>query len=199
MKFHVTDLDALLWYRRIEGMPLEDIRGRLLRTKEPNEQMKMGTAWHSILENPPDEIDTIEKDGFTFKVECDCHLLLPQIREIRAEKDYPIDNYTVALTGGTDGITANLVTDHKLTFKPNPETYFDSYQWRAYLDIFGADVFQYYIYSARQDRKTGEIVIYDISPMSMYRYPEMVEDLTSGIRDLVGFCKEWVPELWKQS
>lgn len=194
MIFHVTDLDGLIWYRRIENMGLDEIKGRLLRTAEPNEQMQIGTAWHSILENPPDEIRKIERNGFRFRVDCDFSLELPQIREIRAQKSYRIGDYSVSLTGGCDGVSGSLVSDHKLTFKPNPESYFDSYQWKAYLDIFGGDTFRYYIYSARQDRKTGEIVIYDISTMSLYRYPEMQNDLLVGIRELVEFCREWVPE-----
>lgn len=192
MILHVTDLDSMLWYRRIDGMTVDDMRARLLRTAEPKPEMLKGTAWHSVLENPPDEIDSIEKDGFKFRMDCDATLPLPQIREIRAYKIYPVGGQGVTLTGGCDGISGNVVMDHKLTFKPKPETYFSSYQWRAYLDIFNADIFRYWIYSARE--KAGEIVIHDISEMTMHRYPEMVPDLMRGILDLVQFCEEYVPE-----
>ncbi|MDA3834479.1 MAG: hypothetical protein PF495_13925 [Spirochaetales bacterium] len=191
---HVTDLDSMIWYRRIEGMTVDDMRGRLLRTAEPNDQMRTGTAWHAILENPPAEIETIMRGGFTFRVDCDAELTVPQIREIRASKTYHVDGVDVRLTGGCDGISGNVVTDHKLTFKPKPENYFGSYQWRAYLDIYEADIFEYVIYSAKHDRKTGEVVIHDISTMRMYRYPEMISDIMGGILDLVRFFKEHVPE-----
>ncbi len=193
MIFHVTDLDALVWYHKTESMTVGDVLGRLLRTEEPNELMLKGTAWHSILEGPPETIDAIERNGFAFRVDCDAEISLPQIREIRGEKDYTIDGKAVTLTGGCDGISGNKVTDHKLTFRPNPETYFESFQWRAYLDIFNADIFEYIIYSAR-DRK-DETIIYDISPMLMYRYPEMERDLEQGIRNLVGFCQIHMPNL----
>ena len=193
-QFQVTDLDGWLWYNRIEDMTKEELIGRLLRTEPANEKMLMGTAWHSVLENPPDELTTIEKDGFTFQVECNAEIILPQVREVRANKTYFVDGVEVTLTGKVDGITGNEIDDHKLTFNSNPENYMESYQWRAYLDIFNADVFKYIVYSAYDN---GVITIRDIYPMKVYRYPQMIADLESGIRDLLGFVKEHVPEMIK--
>lgn len=191
--FHVTDLESWRWYNLMESRTKDEFIGGLLRTEPPNEKMLMGTAWHSILENPPDVIDTVERDGFTFIVECDGEIILPQIREIRATKEYDVDGCTVTLTGGCDGITAYEVGDHKLTFRPNPENYMDSYQWRAYLDIYNADIFKYFIYHGYQ--KGNTVTIKDYSTMNMYRYPRMVDDLLVGVRGLLGFVKEYVPEL----
>lgn len=193
IELHVTDLDSMVWFRKIEDMTVGEMRGRLLRTEPANEKMKMGTAWHSVLEDPPETIDMIERDGITFRVECAAEITIPQVREIRAVKTYRIDGAEVTLTGGCDGISGNKITDHKLTFNPNPETYFESFQWRAYLDIFGADSFKYIIYSATE--KKGEIIIRDVSTLVMYRYPEMVNDLEEGIRDLLTFVKDHVPEM----
>ena len=193
---HVTDLDAYLWYQRIESMTADELRGRLLRTEPPNAAMLAGTAWHSILENPPDEISTIERNGFTFRVECDAEIALPQVREIRASKSYLVDGVKVTLTGGCDGISGNVVKDHKLTFRPNPETYAESYQWRAYLDIYNANIFQYLLYHAIE--KPDAIVIRDVSTMHFYWYPGIRADLEIGIRDLLGFVRERVPEMIKE-
>jgi hypothetical protein len=190
MILHVTDLDSYQWYKRIESMTKDEMVKRLNRTSEPNERMQIGTAWHDILENPPDSIDEIERGGYKFKVDCDKTITLPQIREIRATKTYTIGEQKVTLTGKCDGITGLLVDDHKLTFKPNLETYFDSYQWRAYLDIFSADIFEYLIYPARQKNK--EITIKDVVKLRMYRYPGMHDDVVSGIRELVQFINEHV-------
>ena len=191
--FHCTDLDSMLWYRKLEEMTVDEMRGRLLRTEPANEKMAMGTAWHSVLENPPEEICEIEMNGYKFRIDCDAEICLPQIREVRANAAYEIDGATVTLTGKVDGITGATITDHKLTFRENLETYCDSYQWRAYLDIFGADRFDYIIYEAAE--KNGVIVVKNISVISMYRYPEMRQDLMEGVRDLLGFVKEHVPEM----
>lgn len=193
---HVTDLEQWRWYNLMEAKTKEDLVGSLLRTEPPNDKMMMGTAWHSILENPPDVIDEVEKDGFVFKVECDGEIFLPQVREIRATKDYVVDDCVVTLTGGCDGITAYEVGDHKLTFRPNPENYLESYQWRAYLDIYDADVFKYFIYHGVQKGKT--VSIKDFSTMKMYRYPNMFEDIMVGVRGLLGFVNDHVPELIKR-
>ncbi|MCP4569063.1 MAG: hypothetical protein GY841_15925 [FCB group bacterium] len=189
---HVTDIDSYVWFRRIESMTVEEMRGRLLRTAPANDQMRMGTAWHSILEDPPEEIDEIERDGFTFNVACDAEIVLPQIREVRACENYFIDGVEIRLTGKCDGASGNKITDHKLTFKPNPTTYTTAYQWRAYLDIFNADVFEYIIYSAR--KKKDIVTIHDVSTMRMYRYPGMESDLKVGIFELLQFIKAYVPE-----
>ncbi len=191
--FRVTDLDSMIWYRNIEDMTVDQMKARLLRTEPPNDSMKIGTAWHKILENPEKEIDSIEQDGITFRIDCDCQIFLPQIREIRADKTYIIGNNEVTLSGGCDGISGNKIIDHKLTFHENLDTYFESYQWRAYLDIFNADIFEYYIYSAKETK--DEIVINNVSSIKMYRYPAMIANLKLGIQDLLEFVNQHVPEL----
>lgn len=195
VKFHVTDLDSILWFNRLEDMTTKELIDRLMRKSSPNESMLAGTAWHSILENPPEEIGEIEKDGFDFKVTCDCEIIMPQIREIRASKKYEVDGFSVTLTGGCDGITGNEVSDHKLSFNPNPDTYFTSYQWKAYLDIYQADIFNYIIYHAKE--KDGAIEICDVSKLTMYSYPGMETDLVDGIRNLLNFAKDHMPFIFK--
>lgn len=191
--FRVTDLDSMIWYNNLENMSVADMRERLLRTGAPNAKMEIGTTWHSILEDAPDYIDIVEKNGIKFNIHADSQIIMPQIKEIRVNKVYMVDGDEIELSGKCDGITGNLITDHKLTFHEDVETYFDSYQWRAYLDIFNADVFQYYIYSAKEDKDC--IAINNVSTLKMYRYPEMYDDIVKGIRDLVRFVKSHVPEL----
>lgn len=190
--FRVTDLDSMLWFLKLENMTVEDMRKRLTHTEPPNEKMAIGTAWHSILEDPPDSISEIEKNGITFRIECEYGVILPQVREIRAEAVYHIGHDEITLSGGCDGISGNIITDHKLTFRENLDTYFESYQWRAYLDIFNADIFQYYLYSAKQSKDA--VVITDMSEIKMYRYPELKDDVIKGIRDLLIFVNEYIPE-----
>ena len=203
VKLHVTDLDSFSWYQKLDNMTDEEMRNRLLRLEPAKEIMNMGTAWHSVMEeatkwhsivNIPFSVFTkAMKGGFTFHIECDSEIVLPQVCEIRAQKVYCVDGYQVTLTGKTDGITGNKIDDHKLTFNPQPENYLEAFQWRAYLDIFNADIFEYIIYSAKQDEKS--ITIYDISKIKLYRYPKMINDIETGIRNLLEFVKNRVPEM----
>ena len=192
MKIRVTDLDAILWYHKIEEMTAEQLVARLMRTEPPNEKMFIGTSFHSLLESCPYKIDSALENGYKFTITCDAEIKAPQIQEIRAQKEYDIDGRRVVLSGKCDGITGNKVVDHKLSFRPNPEYYFESYQWRAYLDIFNADVFQYILYSAKQNG--SDIEIYDISVMDMYRYPGMKEDVIMGVRNFLDFVDHNCPE-----
>lgn len=195
LTFHVTDLDQYSWYLRLEDMTPEDLAKRLRHDSPPNDKMAMGTAWHSVLENPPDSIDKVDMDGYTFLVDCEKSIILPQVREIRANKTYHVDGFDVTLTGKVDGITGNTITDHKLSFRPDLENYFDSYQWRAYLDIFNADRFNYYVYHAKEPAEgSKKITITDVSGMSLYRYPDMIKDLEKGISDLLFFVRMYMPE-----
>lgn len=188
MRIRVTDIDSWAWYLKLENMTAEELAKRLRREEPPNDKMLMGTAFHDILENPKtDEIDEIEHGGYKFIINCDCSIRLPQIREIRASKTYRVNGVEVDLSGKVDGIDIPVVTDHKLTFNCNLENYFASYQWRAYLDIFNADKFVYYVYSATQ--KGNTVFINDVSEVSMYRYPEMQSDLLYGVSGLLNFMK----------
>lgn len=199
MRVHVTDLDQLIWFRRIEEMTIEELVSRLRRESPPNRAMELGTAWHSILEEPPeDDLVAVERNGFTFVVECDAEITLPQVREIRAEKTYMVDGIAVTLTGGCDGISGNVVTDHKTASKLDPERYADSYQWRAYLDIFGADVFEYILYQALDRGEDKPVIIKDVMPFRFYRYPDMEADLMAVIRQFVEFAREHLPERIQQ-
>lgn len=197
MKIHVTDLDQLLWFRRLDSMTLDDLVSRLRREAPANRAMEMGTAWHSVMENPPeDEFAAVERDGFNFVVECDAEITLPQVREIRAQKTYVVDGTQVTLTGGCDGITGNTVIDHKLTARPDPEKYFDSYQWRAYLDIYEADIFRYVLWHAKDE---GErVLIRDVSELPLYRYPKMKDDLLAGVFEFVDFARSHLPERFEE-
>lgn len=198
MRITPTELDQIVWFKRLEDMTLEDLVSRLRREAPPNRAMEMGTAWHSVLEHPPsDSLSVVERDGYTFVIECDAEVTLPQIREIRSSSTYDVDGVPVTLDGGVDGITGNVVTDHKLTSRPDPEKYFGSMQWRAYLDIYEADVFEYVLYHAKDE---GErIIIRDVQPFRLYRYPGMRDDLMAALREFVDFARIHLPERFTEA
>jgi hypothetical protein len=196
IKIHTTDIESFRWYQQIESMTADEMISRLLRTEPENEKMRLGTLWHEIMEGKPDEITSIQRDGYTFEVTFDYEIEFPEICEIRTSKTYIIDGIEVSVTGKCDGITGNRVDDHKLTFRPNPDNYLESFQWKSYLDMFNADRFRYIIYAAKQKGKV--ISINDISTLEVYRYPAMVDDLVSGIRQLVNFIVGYVPQMVMQ-
>lgn len=191
MRLRVSELDQFRYYANSE-MTAQELQQRLRGEVPASRKMDAGTAWHAVLENPPAEVDVIESQGFTFRVECDATLRLPQVREIRAERTYCIDGEPVTLSGGCDGITALLVGDHKLTERPDVERYAQAYQWRAYLELFNATAFDYWLWHAAE--KDGVFVIRDMHAVRFWRYPEMHDDLMAGLRDFVEFARFFLPE-----
>ncbi|MFW5973408.1 MAG: hypothetical protein ACOCTG_05385 [Bacteroidota bacterium] len=178
-------------------MEAEDLAARLRGEVGPSRAMEIGTAWHAVLEDPPSlEIEEIESLGHRFRVECDATLELSPIRELRAEHVYEVDGVSVTLTGAVDGLAGTVITDHKLTSRIDPERYFGSYQWRAYLDIFGADAMDYRLFEAKDE--TDVIRITDMQTIRLYRYPGMREDLIAGIRDYLDFVRQYMPEHLEQ-
>lgn len=197
IRLSATDLDGWLWYNRIEKMTPDDLIARLRKECRENDRMKIGSAWHSVLENPPDSevIKLVYNGGYTFSIDCEAIIQLPQIREIKLTKDIVVNDILVTLVGKADAVDGNTIADHKLTFRPNPEAYFDAYQWKVYLSIFNADRFYYHIFSAKNGKENCNIIINDYSSMVLYRYPEMEDDIYSGLSELLEFIEKNAPDL----
>lgn len=110
--------------------------------------MRAGTAFHKALENSqPGELETITSMGHTFEFECNIDIYIPAVREVRAWTKYGC----LSVTGQVDCMDGKRVEDHKTTSYPNMERFIEGYQWRFYLDMFGADVFRWNIFTLRQD------------------------------------------------
>lgn len=193
----VTSLDQMIWFERLEDMTTQDLIDRFLHRSEPSFKMLAGIAWHKVLETQR-LVGAITMDGIDFSVDFDGEVEMPQIKELRGQKDYQIDDILVTLAGRCDGISGNRIIDHKTSFNPSIETHMESYQWRAYLDIFNAQSFTYYVYHAKQDR-LGVIRIVDVNSYTFYRYPGMEKDIERGIRDVLEFMKEHIPQKIQES
>jgi len=192
-RISASDLDQMVWYYRMLNMSTDDLCQRLLHKAEPNEKMRVGTLWHEVLENSTGDIDEIDHGGYHFKVLADAHITLPKLKEDKSTIDYQIGDVLVTLVGKVDAIDCFKIIDHKATFKaPNLDTYMESYQWKAYLEIFKHNVFEYIAYQCKIKGKTVSIV--NVDKLKMYRYPGMKMDLFCGIIDLLDFFKAYLPE-----
>ena len=184
MRVSVTHIDQYLWYKDSEDMTLDDFIERLKQTTEPTEPMKIGTAFHTILENNEGVLDTVEQDGFTFQFDVEGDLTIPPIQEIKAEKVYD----TVTVVGKVDAISGLIIDDHKTTGQFKPESYMDSYQWRIYLDIFGASKFRYNVFERRENPQ-GIQVIRSLNVLPLDRYPDLEEDVQIMIAEYAMFAE----------
>lgn len=161
-----------------------------------SDRMKAGTALHDALENAPEgDIAELRSGDYIFVFQCDCLIALPKIKEFRRTRQYG----DLIVSGKCDSLDGKRITDYKLIIdhQVEGEQYMDSYQWRFYLDIFDADVFDYLIFeaheepnhhpefepqgAAEQEEWTPRriITIRDIHKITQFRYPELHQDCTN--------------------
>src|SRR5579859_7493831 len=180
MRISVTHLDQLAYFHASDGEPwemsLDELVRRLLNQEPPSPAMAAGTAFHSILENAKagDELREVERDGFKFRFE--------------------VDGETVTLSGQVDAFTGWRVDDHKLTERLDAEKYADSWQWRAYLSLYGCDEFRYNIFECYLRERENVRIVHSYHPLTFYRYPDMESDLQRAVEQFTHFVRTYAPQ-----
>lgn len=194
LRVSTTEIDLLRRFYDEEDADLADLVRQLRRLMPSTEAMEAGSALHKALETAePGDHKGFEQDGFTFSFETDVAIQLPAIREMKATATYEIEDTTVTLVGKVDAIHGRKVFDHKFTARFDADRYLDSYQWRIYLDLFGADAFQWNIFVAIESAPRNYL-IRDFHNLTMHRYPGMREDVERALADFVRFARFHLPE-----
>lgn len=186
MRVSTTHIDQYRYYKQSEDMSLDALLERLTPTAKPTEAMKIGTAFHTILETLEGELSAVEQDGYTFNFALDADIALPDIKEIKATKDY--DGITVV--GKVDAVSGGVIDDHKTASQFNPDSYFDSVQWKIYLDIFQAEKFRYNVFTRYVD-KQGIINIRALDIFPLYRYPDLEDDVERIVAEYAEFAERY--------
>lgn len=195
MRLSVTHLDAYRYYRASEDMTLEQLVARLRGEEPPSPAALAGRAFHKLLEHAADNVDLerSEVDGWVFRFWLDGELSLPPIRELKGELELSTPHGPVTLVGRVDGLHGLTVHDYKLTERFDAERYADSYQWRAYLAMFGAQRFVYDVFQGRYEHG-NEVLIYDYHRLGFAAYPGMLEDVRREVCGLAEIVARHVPE-----
>jgi hypothetical protein len=195
MTFRVSEAESFRQWRADEDSDLELLLARLRGQTEASEAMLAGTAFHKALEVAQvGSASTLEALGYTFNIAGDFEIALPVIREVRAGKTYAGDDFAITISGQLDAIEGKRVEDHKTTGRFDPERYMTGYQWRMYLDIFGADVFRWNIFEIAA---TDDGLVWDVHSfhrLEQFRYPGMGADCERLALDLARFAMDHMPE-----
>lgn len=193
MRISVSDLDGWLYYQASD-LPTEDFLRRLRHEEPPTQAMLAGRALHKLLEKAQaGEVTLAEMDGIRFNFQADCQIPLMPVREMKGEMIVPTAVGPVTLVGVIDGMDGPIY-DHKLTERFEADRYADSYQWQAYLTMFGAKKFIYNVFEGRFDAKLGEWLIYGFQQFPVYAYPGMGKQVQQVVSDLAEFVARHIPE-----
>jgi hypothetical protein len=200
--FRVSEVEAFRQFLHDEDAEPEDLIARLRGQMPASENMLAGTAFHRALElaSAGTQVEEVAAEGYTFVFCGDFELALPDIREIRASKTYSVDGEPIVITGQLDAIEGKVVYDHKTTGRFDPERYLGGYQWRLYLEIFGADVFRWNVFEIWQASEIPAVwEVREMHKLQQCRYPGMVQDCERAVADLARFARIWLPERFEQT
>lgn len=195
MLARVSNIESFRRWREEEDQAVEDLV-HWITTDNPSAAMMAGTAFHAALEVcQPGEFDRLEANGYTFHLMGPRDAFAPEpvlalsaIRELRGFKVYG----DLTVTGCVDVLDGLRIDDHKTTARFDAERYLAGYQWRFYLDIFGADVFRWNVFELRDVKPRA----YEVQPpqtLEVYRYPGMHEDCARLAADYLEFARAHLP------
>lgn len=157
-------------------------------------QMKAGHAFHKMLEHADDgEIYSHVSEGFKFVFAIDDELAIPPIRELKGEVLLQTPSGPVTLVGKVDCMDGLTIHDYKLTERFEAERYTDSYQWRAYLAMFGAQRFVYDVFVCKYN-EDGSVWVHDYHRFPVEAYPAMRTDVERAVAGLAEIIVKHVPQ-----
>lgn len=200
MRCSVTELDAFRRWRVDEEAELEPLLRQLRKLEPPSEAMRAGSALHKALElAEPGAFGCLKADGYRFDFDAQVELALPDLREIKAEKVYMVGDEPIVVVGKVDTLEGLKVGDHKSTSRFDAERFMDAYQWRYYLDIFAADVFEWNVFEMAEQPEPQTYKVFGFHQLRQYRYAELQEDCLALLRDFVGFAHAHLPERFQRA
>lgn len=200
MRVSATDIDAYRRYMHDEDGDLDALVAQLRRELPPTEPMRAGTAFHAALEHAePGEVGVFEWDGYRFEIAADVEIDIPEVRELKATRQYVIDGEPVTLVGKVDAMVGKRIDDHKTTTRFDAERFLSSYQWRIYLEVFGADVFRWNVFEWSQDARDPHLyVVRNFHQLHAYRYPGIGKDVERELSAFLYFSRIFLPERIEQ-
>lgn len=208
LRVSVSDIECYRYYKDNEDQTLERCLAQLRRQTPPSPAMEAGRALHAFLENAtysePERVWDVfdvddsaitwaERDGFRFYFGCEIDLEVPTVRELKGEITIHTPSATVTLVGVVDAMDT-AIHDYKLTGRFEAERFADSYQWRCYLLMFGAERFVYNVFVGQEDANGTDWTIKEYHELEMYRYPGMEEDVRRELSEFVEFILAYMPE-----
>lgn len=200
--YRVSNVEAFRQWEGDEDAEMADLLDKLLGQFQPSPAMIAGTAFHLALELATGDSERLEALGHVFTFAGDFAVELSPIRELRASKCYMVDGLPIYITGQVDQLDGKRIDDHKTTGRFDPERYLTGYQWRLYLDIFGADVFRWNVFEIQQVESITPTEGFELPPreyevfaqhrLEQCRYPALGADCQALVERFARFVREHI-------
>jgi hypothetical protein len=207
MTYRVS-VSVLEKFRRFrEGLTQYDTEGALLDAItgkfEGNDKTMIGGAFHKIIEKYNRDFVSGElfTDGIFFSQD-QAQVAVnyrnehkKMIKEVSISKNYDAGNIIIQVSARADGVEGLCIRDAKTKFSPPSATeYFNSYQWRFYLDMFQVPVFYYDLfeitnYTGIYNNRLPGVVIVPYEPFECLAYEHMAEDVNQLVRDFAQYIR----------
>lgn len=132
-------------YRRYlnDEISTDNLLHSLQYNTEATLKMKLGTLFHSLLENKNKEIEYFNTECINYARQ----MFYEGIFEIKNTKVFNTKFGDVLISGTVDNLLGNQINEFKTTWGQfNVEKYLDSLQWQLYLQIFCVPVMAYHVF-----------------------------------------------------
>jgi len=172
---------------------IEHIKGEF----KGNCKTEIGSAFHYLIETNG---EYLQSSGVNFSenqilIALNHQALIsPFVPEIRKNKVFDTGKYKVEISGCTDVLQGNTLRDTKCKFSaPTYMDYYNSFQWRIYLSIFGLDRFLYDIfefvgYKDEMVKDVSSLELKQHEPFECVRYEKMESEIITLINNFM----DWI-------
>lgn len=185
LRIPVTTLENVRLYLT-DKITTEKLVECITKPYQATRKMQLGTAIHDILENYHNRYVAesnifISCNGFRFETDIIdkiySHIDKDAPFEIKEVKIYELDSEAVEVVGKVDQLHGAIVYENKTTWSGfNSDRYYDSYQWRYYLDMFEAELVIYNVFCLTETKKKG-IELKEINKLKFTAYPTLGADV----------------------
>lgn len=195
--WRVSNVESFRQFEQDDEAEAGQFIDELLHGFPPSAAMQAGTAFHKALElaQPGVTGPELHSEGHVFTFRGDFEVRLPVIRELRASKTYLVDGEPIVISGQVDAIEGLRIEDHKTTSRFDPDRYLTGYQWRLYLDIFGASVFRWNVFELSELDAPGHYEVRDQHTLEQFRYPALQADCQALVERFARFVRHHVQPL----
>lgn len=194
MRVSTTTLESYRLYTE-DVVPEEDLLASIRGEFKPSRATALGAALHLILEEPDrhyTNVDTYVCDGITFPGPvirpCLERVLPDGVFEVKGTRDYQIGRDLVTVVGKVDQVWGCQVKEFKSRWDScDVDRYARSFQWRFYLDVFGAAIVTYEVFLL-SEHEDGKIALRGIETLPLYPYPALRAECEALLADFVAYA-----------